>query len=320
MQSFLNNQKSYPTTHHTMHQGISEDIHDMLPRLWGVNNWTRPDAPCNHPCSLMRSDLPKLRRREYVVGAKADGTRAFLLFSFVEDPDTDYVALVDRAYTSNRIQVIAPPDFHSGTLLDGELIVKPDGTSVYMVFDIIAMCGYPMRYKSHTERYSEVLRVVNTIGSTPEFSIKAKPWFEMGSAGYTDIAASIEPVPCDGLIFMPKHGHAIRTGRQVDHFKWKRAADHTIDFRVLDNALWVGEHGDSVAATLIGVESFTIPTELGEVGDNEIVEFALVRGDNNLWKATAVRKRPDKIHPNDIRVAKLTLQNIDENISIGELA
>ena len=285
---------------------IGADIRDMIPRLWGVNRWTRDDVPCNHPCSLMKKDVANITKRRYKVGAKADGTRAFMLFSFTTEPEHDYVAMVDRTYAHTELSVAAPSEYYSGTLLDGELVKRPDGTDEYLVFDIVAMAGYSMRDKSHTERYGEIIRVVNRITSTG-LKISAKKWFDFGDVGYEEVVGSI-PTKSDGLIFVPEHGLPMMVGRQPDHYKWKRAADHTIDFELEDGVLWLENRGVRERA----------PYEVVHEGQNGVVECSMREGTGG-WVATVVRPRPDKKHPNDARVAELTLKNIKENIEIQDL-
>jgi hypothetical protein len=288
---------------------IRDDIRDMIPTLWGATRWSRDVTPCNHPVSLMRKDLPGLARRKYWVGAKADGTRAFMLFSFTSEPEMDYVALVDRTFAHRQVGVKAPPEYYSGTLLDGELVTLPDGSQQYLVFDVVAMCGYSMRHKSHTERRGEVVRAVNTIKS-PGLVIRAKKWFEFGQVGYDEVARSI-PTNSDGLILVPERGMPLTVGRQADHYKWKRATDHTIDFYLQDGALWLENRGVRERAAFV-VDLHAPP------GAHGVVECALREAEHG-WVATVVRPRPDKTHPNDARVAQLTLKNIQENIEIQDI-
>lgn len=290
---------------------IRDDIREMIPRLWGVNRWARKDAPCNHPCSLMKKDIVNITRRKYMVGAKADGTRAFMLFSFTQDPDHDYVAMVDRTYAHRELDVSAPPEYYSGTLLDGELVTMPDGTEEYLVFDVVAMSGYSMRGKTHTERYAEIIRAVNRITS-PTLKIRAKKWFVFGQVGYAEVVRSI-PTNSDGLVFVPESGLPLTVGRQTDHYKWKRAADHTIDFLLEAGALWLERQGVREPAQSIRVLRVT-----GHEGRAGVVECSLEPVEGG-WVAAVVRARPDKTHPNDVRVAEFTLRNIQENIDVAEL-
>jgi hypothetical protein len=260
----------------------------------------------------MRKDLGNISKRKYMVGAKADGTRAFMLFSFTSEPERDYVAMVDRTYAFKELDVTAPSEYYSGTLLDGELVKMPDGSEEYLVFDVVAMSGYCMRNKTHTERYGEIIRIVNRITS-PRLKIRAKKWFAFGDVGYAEVMQSI-PTKSDGLVFVPERGLPLSVGRQTDHFKWKQAKDHTIDFILEDDTLWLERQGvkeSAHAINVVGIEGHKgIP--------NGVVECSLTPVEHG-WVATVVRTRPDKIHPNDVRIAEFTIKNIRENIDISEL-
>lgn len=299
---------------------IEQDIQTMIPKLWNMEKWTRNDLPCNNPCSLMRKNLETLSRNKYMVGAKADGVRAFMLFSFTEESDQDYVAMVDRA-GKGRVwnHIRAASELYSGTLLDGEILEHKDGTITYFVFDIIAISGYTMVNKSHTTRRGEIRRVLSQIHRAPNnLEIREKEWFPYEDVNYDSITHSIYPHPCDGFIFVPENGRTLAPGKQLDHFKWKRAEDHTIDFCFYNGDLFVEDRGNPVDVTTMDIEGFKNNND-DPIRDGTIIECQMKPVDNNKWEAIFVRKRPDKTHPNDLRVALLTLQNVREDIQLEEL-
>ena len=295
---------------------IEQDIQTMIPKLWNLEKWTRPDLPCNNPCSLMRKNLDTLSRTEYMVGAKADGVRAFMLFSFTDNTDQDYVAMVDRA-GKGRVwnNIRAASELYSGTLLDGEILEHNDGKITYFVFDIIAISGYTMVNKSHTTRRGEIKRVLSQIRSTNNIEIREKEWFPYGNVNYDSITHSIFPHPCDGFIFVPENGRKLAPGKQLDHFKWKRAEDHTIDFCFYNGELFVEDRGNPATIDIEGFKN----TKDATIQDGTIIECRMKPVTNDKWEAIFVRKRPDKTHPNDLRVALLTLENVRENIQLEEL-
>lgn len=298
---------------------IMTDLQTIIPRLWNVE-WSRNDVPCNNPCSLMRKDMETLHRTKYMVGAKADGVRAFMLFSFTEDPEMDYVALVDRKGRGGVFDVRAPTEFYSGTLLDGEMVTK-DGHMTYYVFDIISLSGYTMVKKPHVIRRGEMKRAVSQLVDMNKhlkhLTIVEKKWFPVGSVNFNDISRSIHPSPCDGLVFVPEHGRKLAPGRQVDHFKWKRAEDHTVDFFIQNNQLFVGDMGHKIPAQRLNINEFKNGTNL-TVEDCSIIECKMTKKDG-AWTAHMMRARPDKHTPNDHRVVTQTLQNVEESISLDEL-
>jgi hypothetical protein len=269
----------------------------------------------------MRKDMEPLHRGNYMVGAKADGVRAFMLFSFTEEPELDYVALVDRKGGGGVFDIRAPSEFHSGTLLDGEMVTDDNGHMTYYVFDIVALSGYTMVKKPHTVRRGEIKRAVTQLVALNQhlkhLTIAEKKWFPMGSTKFDDIAHSIHPSPCDGLIFVPEHGRKLAPGRQVDHFKWKMAADHTVDFFIENNQLFMGDMGRKIPSQHLNINNFKNSTSI-PAEESSIVECKMTRQDD-AWVAHMVRQRPDKHTPNDHRVVARTLQNIGENILLEEL-
>jgi len=298
----------------TMSRKIQADVNDMMPKLWQVRGWTRDRAPCNFPCSLMRSDIAKLKQSTYSVGPKADGERYFMLFSFVDmdgDVEDDYIALVDRTGRVRYVNgVSAGSEMYSGTLLDGELVTdEASGVMTYLVFDIIAREGVPMASEPHSSRVANLTSVIKSLNvSNPKLQIRPKPWFTYGDVTYTEVIDSIAPIKCDGLVFVPEFGRALRVGRQVDHYKWKWCTDNTIDFVFDKNEFWTESRGVRVPVSELGIrgEPYT--------GDDGVVECMVKDG-----VATVVRRRPDKTAPNDMEIALLTLKNIEEKITLEEL-
>lgn len=270
----------------------------------------------------MRKDKQTLSATQYLVGAKADGVRAFMIFSFIEEPEFDYTAVVDRAGSGTMLNINAPLEFYSGTLLDGEMVTDEKGDMTYHVFDIIALSGYTMVKKSHSVRRGEMKRACTMLTSMnpnmTNLKIVEKKWFTLGSVNYSEIVESIRPSPCDGLIFVPEQGRALTPGRQVDHFKWKTAIHHTVDFIIKDNKLFVGDRGGIAPAEIVNVTAHKNPTDIA-MTDGTVVECKMTKQEGNTWVAHVLRVRHDKRTANDHRVVSRTLQNIEENILIEEL-
>lgn len=297
-------------------RAVASDVEEMLPQLWGLVHPSSKRVPCNHPCSLMRADVPKLSAHKYWVGPKTDGVRTFLLLSFTGDED--YAVFVDRANNMQRCRLTARMDVYSGTLLDGELVTHADGTTTYLVFDAIAVNGYSMTRKLQSERMAEVVRTVSSLSvQDPALSVKVKRWFSLNEVDLHEVAASAGITPTDGFIFVPEYGQPLRPGQQHDHFKWKPASHHTIDMLWREARMWVEKAGVPEPASTLGITQ----VDLGDVDLSEgtVVECAMTRVNPTEWSAKCVRVRPDKLHPNDARVARLTLQNVDENILLEEL-
>jgi hypothetical protein len=264
----------------------------------------------------MRDDLSKLRRNAHWVSPKVDGVRMFLLFSFVED--TDYAVLVNRAGKMTPVSIRAPDDVYSGTLLDGELVKdKKTGHETYVVFDAIAVNGYSLTKKAQSERMSCVTRTVSSLVTEVNLKVEVKRWFPLGRVSLEEVSGSVTS-PTDGFIFVPESGSALHPGPQRDHYKWKPLSHHTIDMFWKDGELWVERGGIPTRAR---DELNVSVVKSGEViaAEGSIVECSLSREVDGSWAASFVRVRDDKLQPNDLKVASLTLQNISENIRLEEL-
>lgn len=289
----------------------------MLPRLWGLSPSVPFRVPCNHPCSLMRADLKKLKQTPHWVSPKVDGVRMFLLFSFAEE--TDYAVFVNRAGKITPVHITAPPDVYSGTLLDGELVTHPEtGRRTYLVFDAVAVNGYSMTKKVQSERMAGVVSTLErlTVGEVG-LKVAVKPWFLLHRAVLTDVSASMAATPTDGFIFVPESGAPLHPGPQRDHYKWKPVSHHTIDMIWKEGELWIERAGVAVRATHLGVTSINANNIV--VAEGCVVECSMSHESDGNWRASFVRLREDKPQPNDMRVASLTLQNIAENLVLAEL-
>jgi hypothetical protein len=241
----------------------------------------------------------------------------FLLFSFVED--TDYAVFVNRAGKISRVAIAAADEVYSGTLLDGELVTDPQsGTHTYLVFDAIAQNGYALTKKVQSERMACVERTVASLRVEERgLTVSPKRWFPHDRVSLSEVRRSVPTAtPTDGFIFVPEKGDPLHPGPQRDHFKWKPPTHHTIDMVWKGGELWVEQAGVPTRATELNVRATATATATATEGS--VVECSLSRVEEG-WAATFVRVREDKAHPNDLRVARLTLQNIAENIRLDEL-
>ena len=297
----------------------------MLQQLWEVPARFR-NAPMPMPKSLMRSDIASVVNPDnsYLVSAKTDGVRMFLLFSWFSDDDC-YAAFIDRAMHVTRIAVDTTVDeLYNGTLLDGELC--EDGT--YVVFDIIAVHGFDMKQTAFRKRLDRLQSCIShfTI-SEPAHPVLMKEWVPVATSNVADLVNN-QVVRSDGLIFYPSD-EVLYPGTQQRMFKWKPSAQHTIDFYVtwdsVNNCpkLWLGPTRN-VAASAVKITP--IETAFDCECDNRVVECSLSvvkpgkTAATTTWSATPVCARPDKTHGNSKMVASATLKNIMENIQLTEFA
>lgn len=296
---------------------LLHDVRVMLCALWG----RAPPAPaqpfsvpCTTPCSIMRADLHSIKTRAYRAGLKTDGIRFYLLCAFYErhGVEQEYVVMVDRAFHVYLLEgCTLPPDAYNGTLLDGEMTVTATGQMTYVVFDAVAVSGFSVTGLPHSQRVGKAEEVVTSM-TLPDMHILLKPWYSVADAiaKYKE-AEGKEAV--DGLILVHEES-PLQAGTQRDLFKWKPSHLHTIDLVFNGHRLLAASHGALVPFL---AEHVTWENEDSAPVDT-VAEYSFQR-EGRGWRVTYKLTRDDKTRPNDVRVARLTLQNIDEAISIDEL-
>lgn len=279
-------------------------VRELCGQLWGIHRPLR-SMPCSNPCSLMQSDIPTVRAGNYVVGEKTDGQRLFMVCGIVGGLEVR--AFVDRAFRMFVVPGVIGEPYLRGSLFDGEW-VQSDGGCEYVAFDVVAACGTDMRGYHHSKRMKVLGKAFQTV-VIPNVGVRVKRWYPL------DYARRLfeEAENCDGLILVSQTGPLVN-GRQTDHFKWKLAHHHTVDFTVFpDRRMEVGRGEDAFSA--LGI------VFAGDLPDNlpAVVECECRQGSEG-WTAIPVRIRQDKDRPNSTEVARRTLQNIVENLGIEDFA
>ena len=297
---------------------------DHLNQLYGA----RPHAqqmPAPNPVSLMRKDLGRLEQHAYGVSAKTDGTRYVLLAL------QGQVLMIDRAYNMHVVplQLEAPAYEGLGSVLDGELVQCSDGTWRYLVFDCAALGGRSlMDLHLYTDRLDAAKHFCEQFLRAKvhdPFQIEPKRFFALRNLDRLWKTLPQLDHHCDGLVFTPLT-ERIRTGRQFSMLKWKFANEHTIDARVEWERCEGGERyrlqtidGKQFIDWSILEEPFAQECRalgLGPHSTGTIVECRYLP-EAQSWRVERVRH--DKAVPNTRLTSELTLQNIQENITLEEL-
>lgn len=149
--------------------------------LWGLPS--QINTPCSTPCpvpvSMLHTDLAKLARDPYVVGAKFDGVRYLLLLTKYprELGGQEVAVMINRRWDMYPLFVSARRQHYAqGSLFDGELTMvripdtysmdtlgcadsDPSGSAkmrqAYFVFDAVAIRGEPVgRTHMYTQRWA----------------------------------------------------------------------------------------------------------------------------------------------------------------------
>lgn len=304
--------------------GISENIQspdaldalELLRQLWelpgGRGHGAARRMPAPNPVSLMRKDLPRLRREPYLVSQKLDGTRYLLLLGSNENTGDPYAFLIDRAFHMYRIEAHVRPgchitdeDLQQGTLIDGELMTADS----FVAFDIVSDCGVDCKTLSYTARLERLRALAARVRVDPA-RLSVKPCVPL-----SEIHTLRSSWQTDGLIFMPIQDH-IGTGMHRRMLKWK--PQHTIDF-------WMtSTDGDpelfySSKQGLAPIQALRL--ELGACDPDVarrapcVVECSCEDGKS----VDVLAVRPDKTEPNFERTVRLTLKNVQERITYEEL-
>jgi hypothetical protein len=302
---------------------VLDDVRHLLQRLWNLpRKPTR--VPCPNPCSIMRANLAFIRDHKYFASLKTDGVRVFMLLGFVDtgEQEQEYCVLLDRAFHAHEVKVSCPPEYFQGSLFDGELVRCLDGTLQYTVFDVVSFKGYDCKTRPFSARQDLVSRAFEVDGICVDgLPCVVKMWYPLPALvrSYEEVAA-LANVPHDGLILMPELG-ALNPGMQRTMFKWKPPHKHTIDFMWNPSTEKLELSEDGVqgvdAKKRLGVDlgqsSFVFPDEPA------VVECRCMYVADQEWYAFPLCIRDDKVQPNDLAVAELTLQNIVEAIRVEEL-
>ncbi len=248
----------------------------------------------------------------------------FLLLGFVDtgDEEREYGVLLDRAFHMYEVNVSCPADYFQGSLFDGELVRCLDGSMQYTVFDVVSFKGYDCKVRPFSARQELVRRAFEVDGvQVTRLVCAVKMWYPLADLvrSYEEVAA-LSNVPHDGLILMPEVGTLI-SGMQRTMFKWKPPHKHTIDFEwsPVTRKLLLSEDGvrgvdaEARLGVKLGATSFPLPQEA------VVVECRCMYVTDKEWYAFPLCVRHDKVQPNDLAVAELTLLNIIEAIRVEEL-
>ena len=282
-----------------------------------------PRMPAPNPVSLMRRDLPRLRRYPYLVSRKLDGTRYLLIIGSNENTGEGYAFLIDRAYHMYRIQVhtlqdsgITNDDIQQGTLLDGELM-EDQG---FVIFDIVSDCGVDCKARPYTHRLDRLRALVPALEASANgtaVQLSVKPCVPLHQV------ESLQSLPqggaADGIIFMPVQ-QKVLAGMHRSMFKWK--PHNTIDFWMIDQngtpGLFFSTKDGLQPIQALHLDLHTYDKDILRHAPC-VVECSCRPKKDPAFEVDILVVRPDKDVPNFERTVRLTLQNIRENIKYEEL-
>ena len=268
------------------------------------------------PTALNRASLQILLNgnREYLVCAKDDGERCFLVFLRVDGAPC--VAVWHRGGCINflRGRFMCREAVFDGTVLDCEKMVKPN--LKFKAFDCYALAGMSCVEKGLLFR----LECAKTACARSPFEVKnMRPLQELEAL--TQEMEGGDASLTDGVIFTPVPDAAMLNGA-VNPRVFKHKAPHTLDLLVreasahdvplipderenLPFALWCGEN------TLVKRSDDPWCAQY----QNKIAEFEVFPG----AQMRACKVRDDKKWPNGVRTVLDVFKTVEEGLELKEL-
>ena len=271
--------------------------------------------PGPQPISIERKHFSILKKGDYVVCEKTDGVRHVLISCMFGDKKI--CALVNRAFDIFIISLNLPKAAYQGSLFDGELI-----DNFFIVHDAVTISGTNVKNLGLFERIQAAENVLFGIVrmKNDTVTLKIKTFFDLKD--FKKFIGEYLPTityRIDGLIFTPVH-EPVRTGTHETMFKWKPRDANTIDFQFKkwdqQNkwGMYVQEHNKFIFESELSIEK--APEWITE---DCIAECQYMCDEYpRWWKPLTLRT--DKKHPNNRKTFYRTLENIRENIQIGEFA
>eukprot|EP00959_Pyramimonas_sp_CCMP1952_P474535 9503635-Pyramimonas_sp.AAC.2 len=334
-----NDAKFYEITNGTVKDRVVKQV-----RAWWRVGVNVPYFPGPQPVSIERKHLSVLRRDEYWVCAKSDGTRyVMVLMRMNGEP---LAMLVSRSMSLLLLRVTSLPDAFEGTVMDGELVeTRSTGATRFLVYDAVMVSGGYVGDQPHSERM-HAARCLLDYTTCNQMTVRPKLFYPMRQiAEYMEREVPRLDHATDGFVFTPE-ALSVTTGTHFSLFKWKPRLANTVDFHVQ----WYGRRRRFVLSvghkkqTGSGFGLYEIDKArllcapeaeadlVGERGssadkpqprpqlpvlsktDPQIVECRYVSP--NRWVPVTVRT--DKTYPNNWLTYTKTMLNIDEDIQLRE--
>lgn len=207
---------------------FKDDIYDKMSHLIFQKKQNKPSQiipKCfSMPVNFLESHFESISNKNYVVGDKTDGVR-FLLF--VTDNKNYIISRLGDVYALN-ICILNASEYNN-SIIDGEL-VENNNDIYYVAFDVLVFKNvsyvkqqFDIRYKClfplKVNKLANLIFIVKTFYKTSH----VKPLLQQ-------VIPSM-PYKNDGLIFIDLNDCST-PGTNDKMFKWKRAEEHTIDFKV----------------------------------------------------------------------------------------
>jgi hypothetical protein len=309
-----------------------------------------PHVPVDNPVSLDRAGLQRLKRENYIVAYKADGTRYILVLTLFNG--RPLAVLVDRAGRMYSLHVQAQwGHFHRNSLFDGELCTIDGNIQHFLVFNALMDQGHSLLDLTYVQRLqhiqtnfaphsltSEERRMVTSfiVPMAPNLHFVCKEWDY--AQNMRAMLRSVTPrYGTDGFVLTPVDQPVV-SGRNPAMFKWKQ--DHPIDVRATLQGtkllLEVDDDGTPVPLhrVMAKVQFQDADPDWQELLAGWILYNDIILNGTGAFHHVVelschpvgasfalqyMRLRPDKEGPNNVQTIKRTLQSIKDGITQEDL-
>lgn len=232
--------------------GLLDTMRDEVAQLLHRQQLGFPGA---QPVSFASRHLLELQKQDYYVCEKSDGIRCLMYLTedgygkqvvYLVDRKNDYYFVPDLHFPKHKEQE-RERDFHTGTLIDGELVndTQRDGSVQlrYLVFDLMVLDDNSLThrtldkrlayfteringpYKALLERYPEETRFAPFLVDLKDME------FAYGCAKMFHAILPKLAHGNDGLIFTCRNT-PYQSGTDPHILKWKPKEDNSVDFRL----------------------------------------------------------------------------------------
>lgn len=229
--------------------GPLQSLRFEVNQLLGRQSSSFPGA---QPVSFAARHKIELQKHDYYVCEKSDGIRCLMYMTAEQDQEVTY--LIDRKNDYYHVANLHFPlatnrevEFHTGTVVDGELVneVQPDGSVQvkYLVFDCLILDHSSMMHRTLDKRlayfrdkiYNPYRALYQKYPSELQYLPFLVDFKEMRlSYGIEEMFREVLPKLAhgnDGLIFTCKNT-PYKFGTDPHILKWKSPNENSIDFRL----------------------------------------------------------------------------------------
>jgi hypothetical protein len=303
----------------TSESPLYKHVVNYIHHVWGSKEY----FPGPQPVSIEYKHFPLLRNNDYFVCEKTDGERYMMVALLFEGKKK--CVFVNRSFQMFEVSINLPKKVYDGTIFDGELY---DNT--LMIYDAVIIGGEVVGNLNLRQRLDAVFNVLKCViyMKFDKYRLKLKTFHEMKDfEKFMDKYLPTVQQKIDGLVFTPVN-EPVRIGTHETLFKWKPQEKNTVDFYMKKDRSFVGpglvghpvwklyvqEKGKLYFESEFPVDKMNEPW----FEDGAIVECMYITWEDGPFWWKPLKRRRDKMHPNNRRTFYRTIVNIKENIKMKE--